>query len=87
DTWSMNKQGVDLPRSIEEFGGTLAHVHLNDDNKRWPGSGGIDFPSIASALKSINYDGYVSVEVFDLSPDPETIATEAIKYLRAVFGS
>lgn len=85
DTWSMNYQGVDLARAIERFGDSLAHVHANDDNKSWPGSGGIDFKSIARALKSIDYDGYVSVEVFDLSPNPETIATEAIKYLRLVF--
>ncbi|MCK4221358.1 MAG: sugar phosphate isomerase/epimerase, partial [Dehalococcoidia bacterium] len=47
--------------------------------------GSIDFKSIAKSLKRIGYDGYVSVEVFDLSPSPETIATEAIKYLRAAF--
>lgn len=85
DTWSRKCQGVGIAQAIEKFGDSLAHVHANDDNKSWPGSGGIDFNSIARALKSINYDGYISVEVFDLSPNPETIATEAIKYLRAVF--
>jgi len=85
DTFAMNCQGVDLARAIKQFGDTLAHVHVNDDNKSWPGAGSIDFKSVARALKSINYDGYVSVEVFDLSPNPETVATEAIKYLRAVF--
>lgn len=85
DTFAMNLQGVDIPESIKEYRHSLAHVHLNDDNKSWPGSGSIDFRSIASALKSIDYGGYVSVEVFDLSPSPETIATEALKYLRTVF--
>ena len=85
DTFAMNSQGVDLAQAIQQFGDTLAHVHVNDDNKSWPGSGSIDFNSVARALNSINYDGYVSVEVFDLSPNPETVATEAIKYLRAVF--
>ncbi len=85
DTFAMNCQGVNLPKAIEDFGDSLGHVHLNDDNKSWPGSGSIDFKSIAKSLKRIGYDGYVSVEVFDLSPSPETIATEAIKYLRAAF--
>ncbi len=85
DTFAMNLQGVDIPQSIKEYGDSLAHVHLNDDNKSWPGSGSIEFESIASALKSIGYGGYVSVEVFDLSPSPEKIATEALKYLRTVF--
>jgi len=85
DTFAMNSQGVDLAQAIRQFEDSLAHVHVNDDNKSWPGSGSIDFKSVARALDSINYDGYVSVEVFDLSPNPETVATEAIKYLRAVF--
>ena len=85
DTFAMNLQGVDIPVSIRQYGDSLAHVHLNDNNKSWPGSGSVDFMSIASALKDIGYDGYLSVEVFDLSPSPETIASEAIKYLRTVF--
>jgi len=84
DTFAMNCQGVDLAQAIEQFGDSLAHVHVNDDHKSWPGSGSIDFKSVARARKSINYDGYVSVEVFDLSPNPETVASEAIKYLKSV---
>lgn len=85
DVWAMHKQGVDPVESIERFGQTMAHVHVADDNKSWPGSGSLDFEAVAKALKSVNYDGYVSVEVMDLSPDPETIAREGIKYLQQVF--
>ena len=45
------------------------------------------FEPIAAALKEIDYLGYVSVEVFDYSPDPETIATQSLSYLKKVFGS
>jgi len=85
DTYSMNCQGVDIVQAIEKFQGHLAHVHVNDDNKSWPGSGGIDFRSIAEALRDKDYEGYISVEVFDFEPDPETITREAIKYLNSVF--
>ncbi len=85
DCFAAYNQGVDVPRAIRQHGKFLAHVHMNDENKSWPGTGRIDFPSIAQALKDIGYSGYLSVEVMDLNPDPETIAREAIRSLRTYF--
>ncbi|MCX6359085.1 MAG: sugar phosphate isomerase/epimerase [Armatimonadetes bacterium] len=60
----------------------IAHVHANDANRRGPGFGDTDFGPILRALNQIGYDGYVSVEVFDYSPDPVTIARESLRYLQ-----
>lgn len=85
DCYAAYNQGVDIPDAVRRFGADLVHVHMNDENESWPGTGRIDFPAVAQALKDVGYSGYLSVEVFDLSPNPETIAREALKSLRRLF--
>ena len=82
DVKSACSEGIPLPDLIREFAPLIAHVHANDSNRRGPGFGSVDFRPILSTLSDVGYDGYVSVEVFDYSPDPETIATESLRNLR-----
>lgn len=70
---------------IRQYKHVMKHFHANDRNKKGPGTGDVDFMPIAEALKETGYDGYVSVEVFDYTPDGETIARESIQYLQMVF--
>jgi D-psicose/D-tagatose/L-ribulose 3-epimerase len=83
DVKSMCSEGPAAPTALcRQFGAQTVHVHANDSNRRGPGFGAIDFLPIAAALKETNFSGYVSVEVFDYSPDPETIARESLRYLK-----
>lgn len=85
DVKAMCADTAEIPEIIRSAAGYFKHLHANDANRRGPGSGDTDFRPIAAALREVGYDGYVSVEVFDFEPDPETIARGAIAYLREVF--
>jgi sugar phosphate isomerase/epimerase len=85
DVKSMCSEDRPPAEIIGEYGAMVEHFHANDANRRGPGFGDTDFRPIAAALRNAGYEGYVSVEVFDYTPDPETIARESLRYLREVF--
>jgi sugar phosphate isomerase/epimerase len=66
---------------IRRHAATAAHFHAQDVNLRGPGMGDVDFGPIMKALVDSGYDRWISVEVFDYTPDPVTIATESIACL------
>jgi len=82
DVKAMSSEGRPVPGIIREFAPVMQHFHANDPNNRGPGFGKTDFVPIFQALKDVRYDGWVSVEVFDYTPDPETIARESLRYMR-----
>lgn len=82
DVKAMSTEAHPAPELIRRYHGYLQHFHANDPNLRGPGFGEADFVPIFRALADVGYAGWVSVEVFDYSPDPETIARESIRYMR-----
>jgi sugar phosphate isomerase/epimerase len=82
DVKAMSAEESPTPEVIRQNAAFLKHFHANDPNKRGPGFGDTKFEPILEALQDIGYPGWVSVEVFDYSPDPETIARESIRYLK-----
>lgn len=82
DVKAMSAEAAPTPDVIRANTEFFQHFHANDPNKRGPGFGPTDFKPIFQALRDVNYTGWVSVEVFDYSPDPDTIARESIRYMR-----
>jgi sugar phosphate isomerase/epimerase len=82
DVKAMSTETEPAPALIRRYAGRIGHFHANDANRRGPGSGSTDFAPIFRALRESGYPGWVSVEVFDYSPDPETIARESLRYMR-----
>jgi len=64
--------------------GLIAHIQINDPNRRAPGQGTMRFAPIAEALVRHGYSGTVAVEPFDYVPDGVGAAAFAAGYWRGV---
>ena len=84
DVKAMSSEPTPIPDIIRQYANRTGHFHANDPNRRGPGFGDVDFVPIFRALKESGYDRWVSVEVFDYTPDPETIAEKSIEYMKQV---
>ena len=49
--------------------GLIAHVQVNDRNRRGPGQGDVKFAPFFRELRRQKYDGWIAMEPFDYVPD------------------
>jgi len=79
-------ENASLPELVERWvpKGLIAHVQVNDRNRRGPGQGEQTFAPLFAALKRTGYAGDVAVEPFDYVPDGPSAAARAIGYLRGI---
>lgn len=64
--------------------GKIAHVQLNDTNRRGPGQGSDAFAPILAALGQTRYAGVAAMEPFIYEPDGPTTAAVSIGYVRGI---
>jgi D-psicose/D-tagatose/L-ribulose 3-epimerase len=77
---------VPLPALVDNWlpNGMLAHVQVNDRNRRGPGQGEQRFAPLLAALVRHKYVGDIAVEPFDYVPDGPAAAARAIGYIRGI---
>lgn len=75
-----------LPALIDTWlpKGMIAHVQVNDRNRRGPGQGEQRFAPLLAALVRHGYAGDIAVEPFDYVPDGPGAAARAIGYIRGI---
>lgn len=75
DTFHMNIEERSPGDAIRAAGSRLKHVHACENDRGAPGSGHIDWPKIAQALRDVGYQGPLVIESF--TADVQSIARAA----------
>ena len=64
DTFHMNIEEDFVGEAILKAGDKLGHLHIGENNRMPPGYGHIPWTEVGSALRQIDYQGYVVMEPF-----------------------
>ncbi|WCK56301.1 sugar phosphate isomerase/epimerase [Aneurinibacillus sp. Ricciae_BoGa-3] len=81
--------GEPLAETISKFSDKIWNVHLEDIRgcKHYhlvPGDGDIDFKEVLDALKSINYQQFITMELYTYNDAPDDAAKRSLSYLKDI---
>ena len=97
DTFHMHIEEKNSYAAIKLAGKKLFHLHLCENDRGAPGSGQVDWPRVARALKEIGYDREGVIESFTpdcvliaaaaaiwrtFAPSQDRLAKDGLKFLR-----
>lgn len=91
DVGHAHVNGEDMQQAITLAARYPFHLHLDDndssaDQHLIPGKGSIDFGAVASALREIDFSGYISVELgHQYASDPDAACKETLEFLKKRF--
>jgi len=97
DTFHANIEEKSIGAALHRAGRHLKHLHACENDRGTPGTGNVNWPEFFTAVRSLGYDNWLTIESFgfslgeiaaaasiwrDLALTPETIAFEGVKFLR-----
>ena len=71
---------------VDRYIELIRHVHVNEMDGRYPGTGSYDFKPVLDVLRRRSYAGWISLEVFDFAPGADHIAGESLRFLEKEIG-
>jgi D-psicose/D-tagatose/L-ribulose 3-epimerase len=97
DSFHANIEEKDQARAIASCAAETIHVHVSENDRGVPGSGGVNWDSFWSGIKSTGYDGYLTIEAFgralpalaaatrvwrDLFPDAMGLCRDGLEFIK-----
>jgi D-psicose/D-tagatose/L-ribulose 3-epimerase len=102
DTFHMIREEDNITQAVLAAGPHLGYVHACESQRGIPGTGLMMWDEFMKALKTVGYDGCITIESFDpdiksvakmcciwrkLADSPEQLATEGLKFLKAAYAA
>jgi sugar phosphate isomerase/epimerase len=85
DTHHMYIEDPSVEEAFRVSAGMTAHIHISDSDRRYPGSGRVDYAAVGRVLKETGYAGAVSVEILPY-PSGVQAARYSIQWMKSVWG-
>ena len=96
DTFHANIEEKNMTEAIKKIGDKLVHVQLSENDRGTLGQGRVEIPEVLEALKSINYEGMLSIEAFSeklaaaniwrkMFESEEQLMKDSFVYLKGLF--
>jgi sugar phosphate isomerase/epimerase len=84
DTYHMFYEDDDMIDAFKMCRGRIDHIHISDSDRKYPGSGEVDFSAVGKCLMEIGYDRAVSLEI-PPDPDGETAASIGLEWMKSIW--
>lgn len=76
DMFHMNIEDRSIPYAIQYAKGLISNIHISSSTRYAVGTGHFDYAEVTNALRSVGYDGFLTLEAFSDNPE-ETLKMTA----------